>query len=232
MKTRVIFFDLDDTLFPAEAIYQIGLRAAWQRLRREKRLSWPQFRRVYARARREVKAQLVESPAARSRPLYFKRMTEILFGRTRARLVLELSKAYETCWKRIDPRPARRVAAVLSRRYRLAVLTNQLALFQLAKMARIDPDGKYFSLILTSEEVGCEKPDPRFFREACRWAGCRPEEAVLVGNSWTDDVLGPLRAGWHAVYVHPGLLKQTLPPHAVQVRRLDDLRGLFMSMKA
>lgn len=87
-------------------------------------------------------------------------------------------------------------------RYRLIVTTNaadsggdQIH----AALARVGLDDLVDGVV-TSREVGACKPDPAFFRAALR-AACtgRPlarHRAVMVGDSWENDVAGGLYAVW------------------------------------
>jgi FMN phosphatase YigB (HAD superfamily) len=49
--------------------------------------------------------------------------------------------------------------------------------------------------LLTSEEAGMKKPDMRIFSRALDIAKTRRENTVVIGDSWTSDVLGAHRAG-------------------------------------
>jgi len=223
MTIRLVLFDLDDTLFPSTEAYQNGLRAAWKRLRKDRGLSWSEFDQAYQRARQDVKKRLGTSPAARNRLLYFKRLVEIVYGSPHPGKVLALMSAYNACWSTVDVRSPRRVLRQLARRFVLGVVTNQVGEMQMRKLARLDPDGRYLKVVVTSEEVGVEKPDPRIFREACRLADCRPQEAILVGDSWKDDVQGALKAGMRAVFLHSGSVRRSLPSGVHSLSRLEDL---------
>jgi putative hydrolase of the HAD superfamily len=55
-----------------------------------------------------------------------------------------------------------------------------------------------FDAILVSAVFGASKPSPRLFQEALRLAGVAPEEAVHVGDSFDDDVVGARGAGIRA----------------------------------
>jgi putative hydrolase of the HAD superfamily len=54
--------------------------------------------------------------------------------------------------------------------------------------------------LVVSEEAGASKPDPRIFEIALARAGCAAEEAVMVGDSWTNDILGARAAGIRAIW--------------------------------
>lgn len=53
----------------------------------------------------------------------------------------------------------------------------------------------YFQMVMTSDEAGCAKPDPRLFHMALNKMAVNPEEAIYVGDSYDSDVLGSRAAG-------------------------------------
>ncbi|XP_051018858.1 haloacid dehalogenase-like hydrolase domain-containing protein 3 [Acomys russatus] len=60
---------------------------------------------------------------------------------------------------------------------------------------------EHFDLILTSEAVGCPKPDPRIFREVLRRTRVEPAMAVHVGDSYLCDYQGARAVGMHSFLV-------------------------------
>ncbi len=59
-------------------------------------------------------------------------------------------------------------------------------------------------VLVTSLEVGAEKPDPRMFRAALNKVGVLPNEAVHVGDQYHSDVSGAQAVGMHAVLLDRG----------------------------
>jgi FMN phosphatase YigB (HAD superfamily) len=53
----------------------------------------------------------------------------------------------------------------------------------------------YFDSVTYTQEAGANKPDPTIFQLALKRAGCSPNEAVHVGDSYEKDVLGARRIG-------------------------------------
>ena len=53
----------------------------------------------------------------------------------------------------------------------------------------------YFDFLLTSEEVGSDKPHPAIFLTALERAAAKPEEAIHVGDQYYSDVIGARRVG-------------------------------------
>jgi HAD superfamily hydrolase (TIGR01549 family) len=79
----------------------------------------------------------------------------------------------------------------------------------------------YFDSVTFSQAVGAEKPDVRIFRDALRGAGCEPNQALHIGNSWEADYLGAAGAGMRAVWLNR--LGRPAPRPCAEVK---DLRGL------
>jgi putative hydrolase of the HAD superfamily len=85
-------------------------------------------------------------------------------------------------------------------RYWLGLLTNGSADIQHLKLIQTGL-AECFDAVVVSGEVGVGKPSPEAFRLALRALAVRPEEAVMVGDSWERDVKGALAAGMPAVWV-------------------------------
>ncbi|MBI5209707.1 MAG: HAD family hydrolase [Elusimicrobia bacterium] len=225
LTVRAVLFDLDDTLFPTAASHAAGITEAWKALRRVRPLGRAAFDRLYASSRADVKARLGDAPAARNRLLYFKRLVERLLGRAAPGLTLAMGRAYERSFARADTAGLGRLLASLARRYKLGIVTNQECGLQLEKLRLIDPDGRLLPVVVTSDEMGVEKPHPRIFLEACRRLGCKPAQTLVVGDSWSMDVLGARRAGLQAAFFLP---RGTPPRDSVpRLRRLSDLPALL-----
>jgi len=80
---------------------------------------------------------------------------------------------------------------------KLGIITNTVtSREEHVRMAlrKIDVE-KYFDYIITSVDVGHEKPDERIFMTALRALRVKPNEAVMVGNRITVDIVGGNRMG-------------------------------------
>ena len=91
-------------------------------------------------------------------------------------------------------------------KYRLYIASNGTAETQ---WQRIKDAGleKWFEDIFISEEIGANKPDPRFFDITfSRIEGLRREETIIIGDSLTSDIKGGINAGIHTCLFAPGEL--------------------------
>jgi len=53
----------------------------------------------------------------------------------------------------------------------------------------------WLGVVVTSQEVGINKPEPGIFQEALKKAGVKPAEAIYVGDQYQFDVVGSEGAG-------------------------------------
>jgi len=61
-----------------------------------------------------------------------------------------------------------------------------------------------FDLVLTYDDTGAHKPDPKPFRMALEKLGVPPERALVMGDWRERDILGGRNAGLHTVYARYG----------------------------
>lgn len=76
-------------------------------------------------------------------------------------------------------------------------------------------------LLVSTSTLPASKPDPRAYLLTCERAGIAPGEALMVGNSLTHDVLGPIEAGLDSVLLD----RDDAYPEAA-VRRISTLHEL------
>ncbi len=80
-----------------------------------------------------------------------------------------------------------------------------------------------FDLVMTAEEAGAYKPDPRPYRAALAALALRPGRVLFVAGS-AHDVGGASRAGMDVYWANRGGAPR--PPDAAPLEEAPDLRGL------
>ena len=94
----------------------------------------------------------------------------------------------------------------LSKKYTLHIITNGFHEVQHIKLqhAGLTP---YFDKIITSEQVGVKKPNPKIFNYALQKANTSAEESIMIGDDLEVDVLGAEQMGIQGVYFNPNKIK-------------------------
>ncbi|GIO33902.1 MULTISPECIES: HAD family hydrolase [Paenibacillus] len=83
----------------------------------------------------------------------------------------------------------------------VGLITNGPERHQMAKIKALAMDAAIPSeRIFISGAVGYDKPDPRLFAFVNERTGTKASQSYYVGDSWRNDVVGALEAGWTAVW--------------------------------
>ena len=80
----------------------------------------------------------------------------------------------------------------------------------------------YLNFVVTSKEVGADKPEPAIFLAALGRAGTKPGETVYVGDQYRLDVLGARRVGINAVLID----RNDISPQVIDCPRIRSLAEL------
>lgn len=92
------------------------------------------------------------------------------------------------------------LAEVRRRGARVVAVTNNLVAEQEDKLRHVAMRHLLDELVI-SEAVGINKPDPAIFDLALRSAGVRSHEAIMLGDSWANDVMGAIGSGIAAAWL-------------------------------
>ena len=122
---------------------------------------------------------------------------------------------------------AEELVRYLAQKYPLTVVTNGFVEVQYEKF---DKSGlrDCFAHIVLSEEVGCQKPNPRIFKEALRLNGISAEDALMIGDSWNSDIQGAINAGIDQIWIRKA--KEPLPEGqsaTYLVQSLSEVMGIL-----
>ena len=112
----------------------------------------------------------------------------------------------------------------LAEKYPLTIVTNGFIEVQYEKF---DKSGlkDCFSHIVLSEEVGCQKPNPRIFEEALRLNVMQADEVVMIGDSWYSDIQGAINAGIDQIWVTEQQVDEYQPTYVVN--SLEEIKSLL-----
>jgi 2-haloalkanoic acid dehalogenase type II len=137
-------------------------------------------------------------------------------------LPADAADALEARWLELPPWSGAQAALdALAGRTKLGVVTNCSIRLGRQAASRLQVQ---WDCIVTAEEAGCYKPDPRPYRQALAALGVEPGEAAFVAGSGYDlfgtSAVG-LRTYWHN---RVGLTRPDgAPPAAIERSTLDDL---------
>lgn len=86
----------------------------------------------------------------------------------------------------------------LKEKYKLAIITNGPEVSQMAKVKALGMD-VFFPVVVVGGAFGKQKPDVSIYQYTAQQLGVKPEECVFIGDTFSTDIYGALRAGMQAV---------------------------------
>lgn len=221
--TRAVLFDLDDTLFD----HRRSARAALQAVHRDHAaaVDFAELERHHAVYLEEMHVEVLAGrigldDARRER---FRKVFLALGVRLDPAHVNAVATAYRsgymTSRRALDGAAA--LLAALQPRARIVIVTNNLLDEQQDKLAFCGL-APLVDVLVASEDVGVSKPDPGIFRIALERGGVAADEAVMVGDSWVNDIAGARTAGIRGVWFNPdGRPKPAEPADVMEIRALE-----------
>jgi HAD superfamily hydrolase (TIGR01549 family) len=192
---RGILIDLDDTLSEYEPCHQYGLAAAFACANLG--FTKAEFDITYRQARTDVTARLLGGGSCRSRLFAFQLMCERHRCSQPYMTALALEQAY---WDQfiasMQPHP---VAARFLNECRalglpVCVVSDMTAQIQIRKLAHLNVLEAITHLV-TSEEIGCEKPSSKMFEAGLKKIGLKKEDVAMIGDDLAKDVNGASAIG-------------------------------------
>lgn len=114
--------------------------------------------------------------------------------------------------------------------FKLGIIANQSP----GTAQRLESWGllRHIDVVAASAELGVAKPDPKIFLQAFQMAGCRAQEAVMVGDRLDNDIEPAKKLGMKAIWVKQGPSACQCPKDSdctpdFTVEKLTGLRQLF-----
>ena len=94
------------------------------------------------------------------------------------------------------------VLNALKPNYELHILSNGYAEVQAKKLESSGIKG-YFQHVVTNDIANSRKPDLGIFNYALSLTTSKPNESLMIGDSYLADILGAKKAGWDTIHFQP-----------------------------
>ena len=204
---KAVFFDLDGTLCDSDTAWNIAQSETFQRLRKHyPHVSGEAITEAWTTGHQGLFQQLGAGKLsmAEVRDARFQYLFEEL-GLPADKVMEALSDFF--CSRYLTSLRLYEDATVLEKlhTYHVGIITNgahdEHTDSQLSKVRHLGLSERIQSLTI-SGEIGVRKPNLEIFKVACERADVLPEEAVYIGDSVQNDIVGANRAGMTSIFIN------------------------------
>lgn len=101
----------------------------------------------------------------------------------------------------------------------LTDLTVHIQHRKIKKLGLVD----YVDFLVSSEEVGVEKPHPYIFTRALQKLKCSASKALMIGDSWAKDIVGANAIDIQSIWINHKKEHQPLNEKIREVSRFEEI---------
>lgn len=204
---KAVFFDLDETLCDSDTAWNIAVKETFQRLHeREPNVSKEAITEAWTAVHQKLFQQLNAGKCSMAE------VRDRRFGCLFKELSLPIDRAMEElsgffCSRYLTGLRLYEDVTVLEELtgYHVGIITNgahdEHTDSQLSKVRHLGLIERIQSLTI-SGEIGVRKPNLGIFKVACERADVLPKEAIFIGDSVQNDIVGANRAGITSVLIN------------------------------
>lgn len=194
-----ILIDIDNTLYDYDYCHSIGYDNVKKYCEDNMQVSGRTFDNTYKNSRKIVNKNLRKTASSHNRILYFQNFCEIL-NINPLENALIMSNIY---WKSFYDKMALfpYVEEFLDKvsNKKLCLITDFTANIQYQKVEKLNLQ-KFIGRMVTSEEVGIEKPNKVIFQYAIKKMDLESKEVCMIGDNFKKDIIGASRLGLHSFW--------------------------------
>ncbi len=203
--TKAVIFDLDGTMYDYDHCNEVAMEALRSYCAAHFNLRGEEFASLHAKAFRESADRVgCVSAASHNRLIRYQCMLEMI-GQPLFPYALEMYHCYwDTMLDVMQPYEGLIdwISKLRAEGIVIGVGTNMTAYIQYKKLERLQT-APLVDFIVTSEEVGVEKPEAKLFEACVRKSACPAGDCLYVGDSLQNDAYGASAVGMKALLFDP-----------------------------
>lgn len=116
--------------------------------------------------------------------------------------------------------------------FKLYIITNGWTEVQSAKLTKSGL-APYIDATFISEQIGCHKPDERFFHTVLTTTNSKKDESMVIGDSWHADIAGASAYGLPTIWYNPHQdpFPATVTPQPISVTSLAKIPPILFDLQ-
>jgi FMN phosphatase YigB (HAD superfamily) len=187
-----IIFDLDNTIYSYDKCHSSSLNNVITFILEDTNFTKEDIKILYENISKNIKYELKNTASSHNKSIYFKQLLESL--NLSYSLLSKMNDIYwNTFYKNMECFEGVREFIMWNKKIgkKIGVLTDYETEFQIIKLEKLELL-EYIDVIITSEEVGIEKPSIHMFQTILRKMNLLASEVIMIGDSYEKDIQGAI----------------------------------------
>ena len=192
MFYKGIIFDLDNTIYNYDILHENSLKYIFNLIVKQFNISEDLLVLNYKAISNNLKYELKSTASSHNKYIYFKQLLEYF------KLPISLSDNYNDMYWEYFLDNIICFAGVKefiiwnkNNGIKIAILTDYETIYQIKKLKKLELLD-YIDIIITSEEVGIEKPSMHMFQTILNKLNLKSSEVIMIGDNYSKDIIGAI----------------------------------------
>lgn len=202
MFYKGILFDLDNTIYDYDYTHKIALTSVFNYLSENTSISYEDLIKTYEKITKMVKCELNNTASSHNKSIYFKHLIEYFhLNYTLFSLINQIywNQFYENmkCFEGIYDF----ILWNKNNGIKIGILTDYETEYQVIKLEKLGLLDM-IDVIVTSEEVGIEKPSIQMFQTIMKKISLSSSDIIMIGDNFEKDIKGGINAKIFGYWFH------------------------------
>jgi len=200
MFYKGIILDLDDTLYDYNTCHIVAITSVFNYISVLTNISISDIKETYSKITKQLKYELYSTASSHNKSIYFKQLLESFHIELSNVLLLE-----ELYWDTFYDNMTCYLGVYDFIRWnkslgkKIGILTDYETEYQIKKLKKLGLL-EYIDIIVTSEEVGIEKPSIQMFQTILYKMKLQSDQVIMIGDNYEKDIQGANHANIFCYY--------------------------------
>jgi len=192
-----VLLDIDNTIYHYESCHNQALNLLIEEISKLIALPPKAIKNEFLKSRKIVNKTLYGTASSHSRFLYIQLTLETILGVSDFNNTLKLEKLYWDTFlfnMKLNEFAKKFIFKCEEKNIPICCVTDLTAEIQFRKLMKLNLENK-IKFIVTSEEVGIEKPNKKMFQKALEKLNLKHNQVIMIGDSMEKDITGAENMG-------------------------------------
>ena len=192
-----VLLDIDNTIYHYESCHNLALNSLLKELSKVINLPLDPIKYEFLNARKKVNKMLYGTASSHSRFLYIQLTLEKILENSDFYNTIKLEKLYWDIFlekMELNADAKKFILKCNEKNIPICCITDLTAEIQFRKVLKLNLENN-IKYIVTSEEMGIEKPNKKMFQSALEKLRLSPDQVIMIGDSIDKDISGAEEMG-------------------------------------